>query len=88
MTQAVKSLRDSPTDFLGTVGAQLRATSCVGIPDEHAREAEILIDRDFDGWLHDDPAVTSNPASRYGDRAPSYVTSNGLGSMVIGAAGD
>jgi hypothetical protein len=34
------------------------------------------------------PMVTENPASRYGDRAPGYITSNGLGSLEIGAADD
>ena len=32
--------------------------------------------------------VTKNPASRYGDRTPGYITGNGLGSMEIGAADD
>lgn len=45
-------------------------------------------DRDFERWLHNDPMVTGNPASRYGDDSPGYLTSNGLGSMEIGAADD
>ena len=45
-------------------------------------------DPDFEGWLHGDPMVTKNPASRYGDRTPGYITGNGLGSMEIGAADD
>ena len=46
------------------------------------------IDPDFEGWLHGDPMVTGNPASRYGDDAPGYLTGNGLGSLEIGAADD
>lgn len=45
-------------------------------------------DPDFNGWLHGDPMVTKNSASRYGDRTPGYITGNGLGSMEIGAADD
>ena len=45
-------------------------------------------DSEFDGWLRGDPKVTKNPASRYGDRTPGYITGNGLGSMEIGAADD
>lgn len=35
-----------------------------------------------------DGLVTQNPASRYGHEAPGYLTSNGLGSLEIGAADD
>lgn len=45
-------------------------------------------DSEFDGWLRGDPRVTKNPASRYGDRTPGYITGNGLGSLEIGAAED
>ncbi len=50
--------------------------------------ADHAIDPDFKGWLHNDPLVTGNPASRYGDDAPGYLTGNGLGSLEIGAADD
>jgi hypothetical protein len=46
------------------------------------------VDPDFDGWVHNDPMITGNPASRYGDDAPGYLTGNGLGSLEIGAADD
>jgi len=51
-------------------------------------EKEPTVDPDFEGWLHSDPMVTGNPASRYGDDAPGYLTGNGLGSLEIGAADD
>ena len=47
-----------------------------------------LVDPEFEAWLHGDPTVRKNPASRYGDRTPGYITGNGLGSMEIGAADD
>jgi hypothetical protein len=84
----LKSLRESLTNSLGSLCAQLRAALCVGIPRDDAREAKRMLDPDFEGWLRSDPAVTKNPASRYGDRTPGYITGNGLGSMQIGAADD
>ena len=84
MSEALKLLRDLLTGFWETVAAAVS----IGIPDEDAREVERFIDPDFNGWLHGDPAVTKNPASRYGDRRPGYITGNGLGSLEIGAADD
>ena len=88
MNEAFNLLPDSLRALFGTVRAQLRAAISVGIADEDARDANSLTAPDLDGWLRGDPAVTKNPASRYGDRAPGYITSNGLGSLEIGAADD
>jgi hypothetical protein len=38
------------------------------VPDDERAEADRGIDPDFIGWLHNDPMVTRNPASRYCDR--------------------
>lgn len=46
------------------------------------------LDPDFLGWLRNDPMVTENPANRYGRGARGYVTSNGRGSLEIGASDD
>lgn len=56
--------------------------------DGAVRSAEGPVDPAFEGWLHNDPTVTGNPANRYGDDSPGYLTSNGLGSLEIGAAED
>jgi len=56
--------------------------------DDSSVDSGRYIDPDFEGWLHNDPMVTGNPASRYGDDAPGYLTGNGLGSLEIGAADD
>jgi len=89
MIEDRKSLRESLTDFLGNLGVQLRAALSTGIArDDCARKADGRVDPDFEGWLHNDPMVTGNPASRYGDDAPGYLTGNGLGSLEIGAADD
>lgn len=84
-----KSLLDSATEWFAIVGEGLRSVftwptvegSDIGDPVQ-------ATDPDFEGWLHNDPMVTGNPASRYGDDAPGYVTGNGLGSLEIGAADD
>ena len=88
MNWSPRTVPERVREFLASVGAQVRAAFAVGIPEEDAREAKRLIDPDFDAWLHGDPSVTNNPASRYGDKTPGYVTGNGLGSMEIGAAND
>lgn len=84
-----KSLYDSLTDWLSFLGVGIRAALTSGIKsDDESNGGNDFIDPDFDGWLHDDPFVTKNPASRYGDRNPGYITSNGLGSLEIGSADD
>lgn len=46
------------------------------------------LDPDFLGWLRNDPMITGNPADRYDDDLPGYLTSNGLGSLEVGGADD
>jgi hypothetical protein len=77
------------TDWFATLWFAMRAAlSTSAEPDHASAGAAHGIDPDFEGWLHGDPMVTKNPASRYGDRTPGYITGNGLGSMEIGAADD
>ena len=64
------------------------ALSSAPEPHDDTDRADTSIDPDFEGWLRNDPMVTGNPASRYGDDAPGYLTGNGLGSLEIGAADD
>jgi len=89
MNEDRKSLLESLTGWVAALGVSLRAAFSSPIIDEGiAADAERQIDPDFEGWLHGDPMVTKNSASRYGDRTPGYITGNGLGSMEIGAADD
>jgi len=89
MNEDRKSLLESLARWIAELGVGLRAAFSSPIVDESiAADAERQIDPDFEGWLHGDPMVTKNPASRYGDRTPGYITGNGLGSMEIGAADD
>jgi len=89
MNEDLKPLRESLIDWFSNLGGQLRAAlSMNGEENGAAPEDDCRTDPDFEGWLHNDPMVTGNPASRYGDDAPGYVTGNGLGSLEIGAADD
>jgi hypothetical protein len=84
-----KSLREYLTDSFANLVLSIRAAlSTPLVPDGGSAETDRGIDLDFKGWLHGDPMVTKNPASRYCDRAPGYITGNGLGSLEIGAADD
>ena len=84
-----KSLREYLTDWSANLATTIRAAlSMPLLSDDERAVADRRIYPDFEGWLHGNPMVTKNPASRYCDRAPGYMTSNGLGSLEIGAADD
>jgi len=89
MSSTLGNFQQSLGDLFSALRIQLCAALSVA-PDFGSRseESNAGIDPDFEGWLHGDPMVTKNPASRYGDRTPGYITSNGVGSMEIGAADD
>ncbi len=89
MRDGMKSLRELLVDCLGVLVAQFRASLFTGnSEDVDTREGGGSLGPDFNGWLHNDPMITGNPADRYGDDAPGYLTGNGLGSLEIGAADD
>lgn len=84
-----KPLHDAVTDWFATIWFGFcAALSTPSVTKDVPAREDRTIDPDFEGWLHNDPMVTGNPASRYGDDAPGYVTGNGLGSLEIGAADD
>jgi len=84
-----KPLRQSLINFVESLWMQLRAAFSMGFgSDDSDRRPESPVDPEFEAWLHGDPAVRKDLASRYGDRTPGYITGNGLGSMEIGAADD
>ncbi len=89
MSLEPKSFPQYLTDWLANLAITIRAAlSMPLLSDDERAEADRRIDPDFIGWVHNDPMVTGNSASRYGDDAPGYLTSNGLGSLEIGAADD
>ena len=89
MSTEPKSFPQYLTDWLSSLVLSVRAAlSLPLLSDDERAEADRRIDPDFVRWVHNDPMVTGNSASRYGDDAPGYLTSNGLGSLEIGAADD
>lgn len=84
-----KSVRESLLDSLAILGVGLDAALSTAADSNDATvDVAGSTDPDFERWLHDDPMVSGNPASRYGEDAPGYVTGNGLGSLEICAAED
>lgn len=81
-------LREFLTTWLVARIAELQAASTVGIPQEGATKCEHSADPDFEGWLRNDPMVTAGCASRYRSQPPGYLTSNGRGSLEVGAVDD
>jgi hypothetical protein len=84
-----KSLREYLTDWSANLAITIRAAlSMPLLSDDERAEADRRIDPDFIGWVHNDPMVTGNSASRYYDDAPGYLTRNGRGSLEIGSSID
>ncbi len=84
-----KSFPQYLTDWSANLAITIRAAlSMPLLSDDERAEADRRIDPDFIGWVHNDPMVTGNSASRYGDDVLGYLTSNGFGSLEIGAADD
>ena len=89
MSKDSKSIGDFLFGFLGSLGVQLRAALATSVgEDDCNRHAERPVDPEFEAWLRNDPMVTGNAASRYRSQPPGYLTSNGRGSLEIGAAED
>ena len=89
MSNDLNSMRESLFGFLGSLGVQLRAALSTGVgEDDSNRRAERPVDPEFEGWVHNDSMVSGHSASRYRSQPPGYLTSNGRGSLEIGAAED
>lgn len=87
MNDGRKPLSQYLIDWISFLGFNLRAAITSPLLDEAAfLEAKEHLDPDFERWVRDDPMVTGNTASRYGDDSPGYLTRNGLGSLEIGGA--
>lgn len=82
-----KSLLDSVIDWFATLGEGLR--NVLALPTVHDRgECGLSVDRDFDGWVVNDPMVTLNPASRYGDDATGFLAGSEVESRHLGEEDD
>lgn len=89
MSSVLGNLQKSLGDLFSALRVQFCAALSVA-PDSgmQGEESDAGIDPDFEGWIRNDPMVTGNPASRYRSQPPGYLTSNGRGSLEIGAAED
>ena len=89
MSGDTKTWMQGVTDFLGSIGAQLRVALAVGIdPDTGTRNAQSALDADLAREPRSDRCVDGRHVIRYVDDSPGYLTSNGRGSLEIGAADD
>jgi hypothetical protein len=88
MTFSSESLFGSVAEALRNVGFMLRAACSTPLGSEGERSDESRTVSDFEGWLHRAPTVIGDPANRYTDSSPGYLTRNGLGSLEVGAADD
>ena len=68
--------------------AQLRVAVQPPIVDVDADARLQNIDPDFKEWLHGHPSMNTNLANHYAEDSPGYVTSNGRGSLEVGADKD
>jgi hypothetical protein len=75
-------------DSITSLWAQLYVAVRQPLTEDEDVACHQNIDPDFDRWLYGDPFVTRNPASRYGERSPGYMTGNGFGSLEVGAVDD
>jgi hypothetical protein len=84
-TTAARRLAEWLGNLWGTfrMGLSLPLSEVAGSLDE-----PVDAKQEFDGWLRGDPFVTKDPASRYGNHSPGYITGNGLGSLEIGHSDD
>jgi hypothetical protein len=57
-------------------------------PTDSAGETDREGDPSAEKWRDSDPMATGSSVNRYVSDSPGYLTSNGLGSLEIGAAED
>jgi len=89
VSEDAKTWLQGVTDFLENIGAQLRVALSVGIdPDTGTRDAQSSVDADLERGPQSDRIGSGSHVRRYVDDSPGYLTSNGRGSLEIGAADD
>lgn len=82
------SIQSAILNSILSLWAQLRVAAQQPIVDVDAEAHHQYIDPDFKGWLHSNPSMTMQSANHYAEDSPGYVTSNGHGSLEVGAAKD
>ena len=87
MSAARKFLVDAVTGCLSSLVEALR--NLLALPaGEDGSASSRGVDRDFYGWVANDPMVTLNPASRYGDDATGFLTGSESDSPQPGTKDD
>lgn len=87
MSAAPKFLVSAVTGWLSSFGKALR--NLLALPaDEDESASGRGVGHDFDGWIANDPMVTLNPASRYGDDATGFLAGSEADSPQPGTKGD
>jgi hypothetical protein len=81
------SLLKSFSDWIATLGEILRNVFAWPVVNDKA-EPRQTTDPDFGGWVVNDPMVTLNPASRYGDDATGFLGGSERDSPVRGEKDD
>ena len=87
MSAARKFLVDVVTGWFASLGEALR--NLLALPaGERGSASGRSVDPDFDGWVANDPMVTLNPASRYGDDATGFLAGSEADNPQPGTKGD
>ena len=76
MNTDLTPLRNSLSDFFGSVVTQVRAAFVIGVVSEE------------DAQSHENQPAASSSADRFICDGPGYLTKNGYGSLEVGAAED
>jgi hypothetical protein len=86
MTADDRPSRNWLSEFFGSLRTQISAAFAVGLPEDDAgASVEPGGGQDGDDGVGPARLATGDPARRFGDDAPGYMTSNGLGSLEVGA---
>ena len=78
---------ESVTGWFASLGEALRNAFALPAGD-NGQKSGSSTDRDFDGWVANDPMVTMNPASRYGDDATGFLAGSEVENPDIGDKDD
>ena len=89
MSASSRSLRNRWSEFFGSLRTQISAAFAVGLPADEARQpGEPGAGQEGDDGLGPGRSAARDPADRFRDDAPGYMTRNGLGSLEVGAFRD
>lgn len=79
------TIQSSILNSISSLWAQLRTALIMPIVDKAVDAHDQTIDPDFKEWLSGHPSMNMNLADHYAEDSPGYITSNGRGSLEVGA---